>query len=1762
MKQKLLISTTALLFLFFSGLRASDSYTTLYSGSPISTGSWDNVSYNGEIAGTIALRGGYDLTDVEWGDTMFIFSVNTVTVQQWQCMSACSSSPAFGWVQLSSVTVSIHDGSAVRMVVEGVGGGLSTGVYVDNLLVVWSWQTSGSNTAQPPPMGHVVNLGYYSGSRGFSWFAYGPSDTTPPTPVPASSIAVAKSTNYVNLQWPQTSDDPNGTGVYEYLIYRNGALIGVVGTSQSLSFTDATVVANTTYSYTLAAFDYHFNDGSTTITVTTTPTLGKAPYPSSTPDGRRVGVRPTGTYWGASGENIDVMSGNLNFTLPLLKAQGRGGWGVPFNLIYNSQSWFKDPNGVSWIYGQDVGYGFGWRLLAGSITPQPNPNGTTLAYYLYTDATGAEYRLDQNSGNIWSSKESIYVWFDANTNMLHFRDGSFWNFACFSSESNDQGTMYPTSMEDANGNEVLIRYQSGANLNWPNSSARITDIEDVRATAYYLNGNYAQPYYHTYAFTYNNDSPPHLTSIANTIGTGETYTFAYASQALTSPFDGSPHGTVALLQTATVSNIGTYHQFTYYSSGELWTIWLPYKGYLQYAYVPQTYPSGKSYRNVQTRNLSKDGVSAVSYGLNWGPATTDVPPWGWIWDSSGKALKFWYFNTSGPSMGLTNTYAGYDWPSWLLRTATYYTWTQDATGNSYISSAQTNADQGQSYQAQKQTNQTVDIYGNVTQVVYYNWGNLSTPYRTDNFTYLNASQYTSRYIFNRMTSSPTTTIQYDQSLMSYLSGVREWDGSVQYVQWRGNPTTVTGPSGTTQISYDMTGNATSTSVNGVATSVSTTSATNYAAPSQMTVGSLSQTMSYTSFLGLTNETGPNGASVSLGYDANARPTSATSPFGAVTTTTYNDTASPPTIVTSINGRWTRQTLDGLGRTILTETGYGGTTVSQAETVYGPCGCSPVGKMIKQAAPHAPGATPAYTIYTYDGIGRTMSVVAPDGASTTTYIYQGNTVTVTDPAGKWKTFITDVLGNLVQVTEPGPSSTAVPITIYNTGVTSPGALAADGATDAHYTLTASADSSYPGPAAKVANSNQFPLPSPWVADGPNSKWIAPRADAGNNNAVGNYTYRTTFDLTGLNSWTAELHGAVGSDNAVTVMLNGTTVAYSTGFTSLTPLTISNGFVAGVNTLDFLINNAGTSPNPTGLRVELAGTAVPSSGSSSVSVTTYSYDRLGHVTVVYMPRSTDTQTRSFNYSGNLLMSATNPENGTVSYTYNSYNKVATRTDAKGQQVVYTYDGYARLTKVQRYPQGTANPEDGCQQENYYYDSNPFDSTYSQNVLGRLAAVQYMGGAAPNPASPGLPPVCNTSFTEMYSYSVPGGVTAKRLRVARTQIWYADPTPWDTTQTMTLDLNSAFAYDNEGRMTSEQYPLSGPNLGFGYDSMGRPYSITDQGTSAAVIASAGYGAAGQLLTLTGGYGGWNGTETRTYNAMLQLTGIASPGWNIQYNYSATQNNGKIVSQTDLVSGEQVSYTYDALNRLASAASNQSWSQSFSYDGFGNLTNVNAANAPGLGVVYDPATNRVPNYSDANGNTTNAAGGYTTVYDVENRMTYVPGYQGTSNYSYAPGNKRVWKGVWNGSAWTTDEVTFWSPSGQKMGTYTLAAPLGCNYYSDPCDGPYAPQFYAVQAGTDYYFGGRLIKNAGGWVYPDRLGSTVRTYPYGVERPSATTNGTEKFTGYFRDAETGLDYADQRYEQPGMGRFLTPDPLGNAKLQDPGSWNQYSYAGGDPINH
>jgi RHS repeat-associated protein len=602
-------------------------------------------------------------------------------------------------------------------------------------------------------------------------------------------------------------------------------------------------------------------------------------------------------------------------------------------------------------------------------------------------------------------------------------------------------------------------------------------------------------------------------------------------------------------------------------------------------------------------------------------------------------------------------------------------------------------------------------------------------------------------------------------------------------------------------------------------------------------------------------------------------------------------------------------------------------------------------------------------------------------------------------------------------------------------------------------------------------------------------------------------------------------------------------------------------------------------------------------SGYYITGYSYDILGHVLSVSMPRPTGTQTRSFTYSGNYLTSATNPENGTVNYTYNSYYKVATRTDAKNQQVQYTYDSYARLTEVQRGTLQNGNfTADACQQESYYYDSNPFNSSYSQNVLGRLAAVQYYGGEGAQHGGLGS---CDTTYQELYSYSSAGGVVGKELQLTRN---FPTGPPGEQTQTQaTVSLAATFGYDNEGRMTSEQYPAwgnggtySGPKMAFTYDSMGRPYTAEDQNNNNYGVTSAAYTAAGQLQSMAGTYGGYGG-QSFTYNAMLQLTQVTAPGINVEYNYSSNQNNGKIISQVDMISGEQVNFTYDALNRLASAATSSNpsvtqWGQSFTYDGFGNLTNVSVTqgSAPTYSANYNAATNQqTGDCADANGNL-NAVGGpcgnaANDWYDVENRVltpnynSPVVGSGGSTDtwyyYSYAPGNKRVWRGSWEQTAydcqiggncqyeWSrpTDIVAFWAPNGQKLAEYSLTSTYGSDYDCDPQD----PIFYATQTGTYYYFGGRMIKNENGWVYPDRLGSIGKFYPYGTERPSATTNGTEKFTGYFRDAETGNDYADQRYHLPGQGRFMAPDRAGlsAASPANPSSWNLYSYVGGDPVN-
>ena len=91
-------------------------------------------------------------------------------------------------------------------------------------------------------------------------------------------------------------------------------------------------------------------------------------------------------------------------------------------------------------------------------------------------------------------------------------------------------------------------------------------------------------------------------------------------------------------------------------------------------------------------------------------------------------------------------------------------------------------------------------------------------------------------------------------------------------------------------------------------------------------------------------------------------------------------------------------------------------------------------------------------------------------------------------------------------------------------------------------------------------------------------------------------------------------------------------------------------------------------------------------------------------------------------------------------------------------------------------------------YSYDTNPYDANYSQYSAGRLTAVQY---AAINYEVYFGSPQGSTTFTDMFSYTQPGQIGGKRLRVTKVQP-YLNGQP--LTQTAVGDLNLGYGYNEE--------------------------------------------------------------------------------------------------------------------------------------------------------------------------------------------------------------------------------------------------------------------------------------------------------------------------------------------------------------------------------
>jgi len=563
------------------------------------------------------------------------------------------------------------------------------------------------------------------------------------------------------------------------------------------------------------------------------------------------------------------------------------------------------------------------------------------------------------------------------------------------------------------------------------------------------------------------------------------------------------------------------------------------------------------------------------------------------------------------------------------------------------------------------------------------------------------------------------------------------------------------------------------------------------------------------------------------------------------------------------------------------------------------------------------------------------------------------------------------------------------------------------------------------------------------------------------------------------------------------------------------------------------------------------------------TTYTYDAVDNLLKVKQ----GSQERNFTYDSlSRLESAENPESGLLTYDYDDNGNLLEKKDARLNQsnaqvtITYSYDKLNRLTS-KSYNDGTPNVS-------YFYDAVPSSGVptgFIPNVTkGQLVAMTYGTGG-------------NGTY---YGHDALGRVTQS---VQKTDgISYA----------------MTYGYDLANNLISEGYP-SGRVVKTTYDLAGRLSSVTGvkESRTTSYASQFYYASHGAVSKLRLGNGLW---EHTSFNTRLQpveiglgISATDSGVWKLAYKYGelvngvvqTTRNNGNVASQT--VSVPKIgsipaltltqTYTYDELNRIETAqekkGSTLQWQQTFKYDRYGNRTfdTTSGQTTPGfegLNPSISTVNNRISKsgYSyDAVGNMTLDELDHTYQYDAENHLKSYDGGVGAA-YTYDGEGHRVKKVTGNG---TLSTIYVYDAEGKLIAEYatnTGSSEVGTRYLTQDALGSTrvvtttsstAPTALSapslVTSRSDYLpFGEEIKVGVGGRVQG-------QGYLYGS---GVVDNTRQKFTGYERDNETGLDYAQARYYASTQGRFISPDNfLNDTHVSDPQSWNLYAYVRNNPLN-
>ena len=348
------------------------------------------------------------------------------------------------------------------------------------------------------------------------------------------------------------------------------------------------------------------------------------------------------------------------------------------------------------------------------------------------------------------------------------------------------------------------------------------------------------------------------------------------------------------------------------------------------------------------------------------------------------------------------------------------------------------------------------------------------------------------------------------------------------------------------------------------------------------------------------------------------------------------------------------------------------------------------------------------------------------------------------------------------------------------------------------------------------------------------------------------------------------------------------------------------------------------------------------------------------------------RRFTYDSlSRLLTAKNPETGTITYGYNLDSVLTSKTDARGITVTYTPEPLHRVTQAA------------------YSDSTPtasFGYDAGTNGIGRRTSMTDGSGS--------------TSWT----YESMGRVLTEQQTIG------------------TLNKSTTNAYWLDGSVKQTTYP-SGSVLYTAPGGDGRPLSLTDTANSINYAKSLVYAPTGQLSggifgNVSGGYAGiveMNSYNSRGQPSRLQDCGLTSCTdgsgsqtpylLDLSYNYGLSVNdNGNVQGITNNKNtARSQSFTYDGLNRLLTAQSGTTWGINFAngIDAWGNLIQTGTISGTGtnpmsvnqsvtgtnggsanqftlLGYAYDAAGNVL---TDGSGNT--SCSGSTYAWNAEEEMT-----------------------------------------------------------------------------------------------------------------------------------------------------------------------------------